>query len=70
MALITCDFFSESLEFGQSMTVVLPQATEAQVGVTSAGGIRNVFFTYSILARVSATMSPDGAFVSNTYQPR
>ena len=37
MALITCDFFSESLEFGQSMTVVLPQATEAQVGVTSAG---------------------------------
>jgi putative tributyrin esterase len=38
MALITCDFFSESLEFGQSMTVVLPQATEGQVGVTSAGG--------------------------------
>ena len=38
MALITCDFFSESLELGQSMTVVLPQATRAQVGVTSAGG--------------------------------
>lgn len=38
MALITCDYFSESLAFGQSMTVVLPQATEAQVGVTSAGG--------------------------------
>ena len=38
MALITCDFFSESLEFGQSMTVVLPQATQAQVGVTPAGG--------------------------------
>jgi putative tributyrin esterase len=38
MALITCDFFSESLEFGLSMTVVLPQATEAQVGVTSADG--------------------------------
>lgn len=38
MALITCDFFSESLEFGQSMTVVLPQATEGQVGVTSTGG--------------------------------
>ncbi|HEX5860211.1 MAG TPA: alpha/beta hydrolase family protein [Nocardioides sp.] len=36
MALITCDFFSESLEFGQSMTVVLPQHTEAQVGVTPA----------------------------------
>ena len=38
MALITCDFFSESLEFGTSMTVVLPQATQAQVGVTPAGG--------------------------------
>jgi putative tributyrin esterase len=38
MALITCDFFSESLEFGQSMTVVLPQATQAQVGVTPASG--------------------------------
>jgi putative tributyrin esterase len=38
MALISCDFFSESLAFGQSMTVVLPQATEAQVGVTSAAG--------------------------------
>lgn len=36
MALVTCDFFSESLEFGTSMTVLLPQATEAQVGVTSA----------------------------------
>lgn len=38
MALLTCDFFSEALEFGQSMTVVLPQATQAQVGVTSSGG--------------------------------
>lgn len=38
MALISCDFFSESLAFGQSMTVVLPQETEAQVGVTSAAG--------------------------------
>jgi S-formylglutathione hydrolase FrmB len=38
MALISCDFFSESLSFGQSITVVLPQATEAQVGVTSAAG--------------------------------
>lgn len=33
MALLTCDFFSESLEFGTSMTVVLPQATVGQVGV-------------------------------------
>lgn len=33
MALVTIDFFSEALEFGSSMTVVLPQATEAQIGI-------------------------------------
>ena len=33
MALLTCDFFSESLERGTSMTVVLPQPTEDQIGV-------------------------------------
>jgi putative tributyrin esterase len=33
MALLTCDFFSESLERGTSMTVVLPQPTEEQIGV-------------------------------------
>lgn len=37
MALLTCDFFSESLAVGASMTVLLPQVTEAQVGVTAAG---------------------------------
>jgi putative tributyrin esterase len=36
MALVTCDFFSDALQVGTSMTVVLPQATEAQIGV--AGG--------------------------------
>jgi pimeloyl-ACP methyl ester carboxylesterase len=34
------------------------------------GGIRNVFFTYSMLARVSATRSFVGELVSRTYQPR
>ena len=33
-------------------------------------GMRNVFFTYSMLARVSATMSWFGDAVSSTYQPR
>jgi putative tributyrin esterase len=33
MALLTCDFFSDALELGTSMTVVLPQPTEAQVGI-------------------------------------
>jgi S-formylglutathione hydrolase FrmB len=32
VALLTCDFFSDALEVGTSMTVVLPQATEAQIG--------------------------------------
>lgn len=34
MALLTVDFFSEALAMGTSMTVVLPQATDEQVGVT------------------------------------
>jgi putative tributyrin esterase len=34
MALVRCDFFSEVLEVGTSMTVLLPQATEEQIGVS------------------------------------
>jgi putative tributyrin esterase len=33
MALVTCDFFSEALDVGTSMTVLLPQQTETQLGV-------------------------------------
>lgn len=33
MAVLTCDLFSESLQRGTSIRVVLPQATEAQIGV-------------------------------------
>jgi putative tributyrin esterase len=36
MALLRCDFFSDVLEVGTSMTVVLPQASEEQVGVTAS----------------------------------
>ena len=36
MALLTCDFFSEALEVGTSMTVVLPQQTTEQIGVAAA----------------------------------
>jgi len=35
MALLRCDFFSEVLEVGTSMTVLLPQASEEQIGVVS-----------------------------------
>ena len=33
MALVRCDFFSEALEVGTSMTVLLPQPGDAQIGV-------------------------------------
>jgi S-formylglutathione hydrolase FrmB len=40
MAMLTCDLFSEALEMGTSINVVLPQATAGQVGVDqrSSGG--------------------------------
>ena len=36
MALVGCDFYSDALEVGTSMKVVLPQLTETQVGVAAA----------------------------------
>jgi putative tributyrin esterase len=35
MALIRCNFFSEALELGTSMTVLLPQSSAAQIGVAA-----------------------------------
>ncbi len=35
MALVRCDFFSEVLEVGTSMTVLLPQASEEQIGISA-----------------------------------
>lgn len=37
MALIRCDFYSDVLETGTSMTVVLPQETRTQIGMSGAG---------------------------------
>lgn len=42
MALVTTDFFSEALEMGTSMNVVLPQPTQEQIGV--AAGTRTTDF--------------------------
>jgi putative tributyrin esterase len=36
MAVIRCDFFSESLELGTSMTVLLPQAATGRIGADAA----------------------------------
>ena len=38
MAHLTCDFFSEVLEVGTSISVILPQPVEDQIGVSGTGG--------------------------------
>jgi S-formylglutathione hydrolase FrmB len=38
VALINCDFFSESLALSTSMTVILPQQTRSQIGLSGAAG--------------------------------
>jgi S-formylglutathione hydrolase FrmB len=38
MALIHCDFFSETLGLSTSMYVILPQATRTQIGMTGIAG--------------------------------
>ena len=39
MALIHCDFFSEVLGLSTSMVVILPQATQGQIGMTGKAGV-------------------------------
>src|SRR6188472_1626946 len=38
MAHLRCDFFSETLALSTSMTVILPQATSTQIGMTGRAG--------------------------------
>ena len=38
MAHLRCDFFSETLALSTSMTVILPQATSTQIGMTGQAG--------------------------------
>jgi putative tributyrin esterase len=38
MALLRCDFFSDVLGLSTSMTVILPQSTTEQIGMTGAAG--------------------------------
>ncbi|SEC82536.1 alpha/beta hydrolase family protein [Paenibacillus sp. GP183] len=38
MALIQCDFFSETLGLSTSMMVILPQSTQGQIGMKGTGG--------------------------------
>jgi putative tributyrin esterase len=38
MALLRCDFFAETLGLSTSMTVILPQATSRQIGMSGAVG--------------------------------
>ncbi len=53
MALLRCDFFSDVLEVGTSMTVLLPQATEEQIGVsgparTTGGGFPVLYLLHGL----------------------
>jgi putative tributyrin esterase len=53
MALLRCDFFSEVLEVGTSMTVLLPQAGEEQIGVRgpraeAAGGFPVLYLLHGL----------------------
>lgn len=52
MALIGCDFFSDVLEVSTSMTVVLPQRTQAQIGMTGvaaeAGRARVLYLLHGL----------------------
>ncbi|CAN5521339.1 hypothetical protein BH10ACT10_BH10ACT10_09260 [soil metagenome] len=41
MALVRVDLFSEVLEVGTSMTVLLPQASEEQIGVSTSSTNRD-----------------------------
>ena len=61
MALVTCDFFSDVLEVGCSMTVVLPQPTEEQIGVEGAiAGSRARTSRCSTCCTGSPTTTPRG----------
>jgi putative tributyrin esterase len=52
MALVTCNFFSEVLEMSTSMTVILPQQTQAQIGlastVRSSGGHPTLYLLHGL----------------------
>src|SRR3954451_4176117 len=39
MALVRCDFFSDVLELSTSMTVILPQSTSAQIGMSGSAAV-------------------------------
>ena len=60
MALVTCDFFSESSRSARSMTVVLPQPTEEQIGVDPAAR-RRPTRRCSTCCTASPTTTPPGS---------
>lgn len=52
MALLRCDFFSDVLELSTSMTVLLPQATTAQIGLSgraaASGGFPVLYLLHGL----------------------
>jgi S-formylglutathione hydrolase FrmB len=53
MALLRCDFFSEVLEVGTSMTVLLPQASEEQIGISTSSATGRDFRVLYLLHGLS-----------------
>jgi S-formylglutathione hydrolase FrmB len=68
MALLRCDFFSDVLEVGTSMTVLLPQASEAQIGVTAPGSSATDGFP--VLYLLHGLSDDSTAWVRNTSVDR
>ena len=59
MALLRCDVFSEALSLSTSMTVILPQPTTTQIGMTGGAGRRAPAGALPA-ARALATTTPSG----------
>ncbi|HZG88418.1 alpha/beta hydrolase family protein [Paenibacillus sp.] len=53
MALLRCNFFSDALQLSTSMTVILPQRTYTQIGMSGAGSDRDRYPTLYLLHGLS-----------------
>ncbi|HYO38786.1 MAG TPA: alpha/beta hydrolase family protein [Nocardioidaceae bacterium] len=64
MALLRCDFFSDVLEVGTSMTVLLPQDVESQIGVSTSATGRDGFPVLYLLHGLSDDSTAWSRFTS------
>jgi S-formylglutathione hydrolase FrmB len=64
MASLRCDFFSDVLEVGTSMTVLLPQSVESQIGVSTSSIGRDGFPVLYLLHGLSDDSTAWSRFTS------